>query len=118
MDRVQLLVGGTPLPRLQRCLNFITKDFQASEATSHLNLYAWLKGIFVPNGWFRRMPSVSCQLTTEGHLEPSLEGSGEIGYGFAYRILDAQYFGVPQKQRRVFVIGCLGSWRGCRPSSF
>jgi DNA (cytosine-5)-methyltransferase 1 len=35
---------------------------------------------------------------------------GEIGYGFAYRVLDAQYFGVPQRRRRVFVVGCLGDW--------
>lgn len=36
---------------------------------------------------------------------------GEIGYGFAYRILDAQYFGVAQRRRRVFVVGYLGDWR-------
>jgi DNA (cytosine-5)-methyltransferase 1 len=40
-----------------------------------------------------------------------LRGLGECGYGFAYRILDAQYFGVPQRRRRVFVVGCLGDWR-------
>lgn len=33
---------------------------------------------------------------------------GECGYGFAYRVLDAQYFGVPQRRRRVFIVGCLG----------
>ena len=32
----------------------------------------------------------------------------ECGYGFAYRVLDAQYFGVAQRRRRVFVVGCLG----------
>ncbi len=32
----------------------------------------------------------------------------ELGYGFAYRVLDAQYFGVPQRRRRVFIVGCLG----------
>ena len=37
---------------------------------------------------------------------------GELGYGFAYRVLDAQHFGVPQRRRRVFVVGCLGDWRG------
>ena len=35
----------------------------------------------------------------------------KLGYGFAYRILDAQYCGVPQRRRRVFVVGCLGDWR-------
>jgi len=36
---------------------------------------------------------------------------GECGYGFAYRILDAQHAGVPQRRRRVFVVGYLGDWR-------
>ena len=36
---------------------------------------------------------------------------GQLGYGFAYRVLDAQYFGVPQRRRRVFVVGYLGDWR-------
>jgi len=40
-----------------------------------------------------------------------LGGVGELGYGFAYRVLDAQHFGVPQRRRRVFVVGCLGDWR-------
>jgi DNA (cytosine-5)-methyltransferase 1 len=36
---------------------------------------------------------------------------GELGYGVAYRVLNAQHFGVPQRRRRVFVVGCLGDWR-------
>src|SRR3546814_17639217 len=36
---------------------------------------------------------------------------GELGYGFAYRVLDAQHFGVPPRRRRVFVVGYLGDWR-------
>lgn len=32
-------------------------------------------------------------------------------YGLAYRVLDAQYCGVPQRRRRVFVVGYLGDWR-------
>jgi len=32
-------------------------------------------------------------------------------YGVAWAILDAQYFGVPQRRRRVFVVGHLGDWR-------
>ena len=44
-----------------------------------------------------------------------LRALGELGYGFAYRVLDAQYVrvgrwprAVPQRRRRVFVVGCLG----------
>ena len=30
------------------------------------------------------------------------------GYRIAWRVLDAQFFGVPQRRRRVFIVGCLG----------
>jgi DNA (cytosine-5)-methyltransferase 1 len=43
---------------------------------------------------------------------------GFLGYGFAYRVLDAQFVrvdgygrAVPQRRKRVFVVGCLGDWR-------
>jgi DNA (cytosine-5)-methyltransferase 1 len=36
----------------------------------------------------------------------------QCGYGIAYRVLDAQHFGVPQRRRRVFVVGHSGGWRG------
>ena len=35
----------------------------------------------------------------------------ELGYGFSWRTLDAQFYGVPQRRRRVFVVGYLGDWR-------
>lgn len=34
----------------------------------------------------------------------------DIGYGVAYRVLDAQYFGVAQRRKRVFFVGYLGDW--------
>ena len=40
-----------------------------------------------------------------------LGGLSELGYGWAYRVLDAQFFGIPQRRRRVFVVGCLGDER-------
>jgi DNA (cytosine-5)-methyltransferase 1 len=33
---------------------------------------------------------------------------GQLGYGWAYRVLDAQYFGLAQRRKRVFVVGCAG----------
>lgn len=32
------------------------------------------------------------------------------GYGFAWRVFDAQFSGVPQRRRRVFLVGHLGDW--------
>jgi DNA (cytosine-5)-methyltransferase 1 len=35
----------------------------------------------------------------------------ELGYGFAYRILNAEYAGLAQRRHRVFLVGYLGDWR-------
>lgn len=41
-----------------------------------------------------------------------LQAFSECGYSCCWRVLDAQYFGVPQRRRRVFVVGCFGNdWR-------
>lgn len=36
----------------------------------------------------------------------------ERGYGIAWRVLDAQHFGIPQRRKRVFIVGCLGDGGG------
>ena len=40
-----------------------------------------------------------------------LAGLSDIGYGFSYRVFDAQFFGLAQRRERVFVVGYLGDWR-------
>lgn len=40
-----------------------------------------------------------------------LGGLGELGYGFSWSILDAQYAGLAQRRRRVFVVGCNLGWQ-------
>lgn len=41
-------------------------------------------------------------------FETVLAALDELGYGVAWRVLDAQFFGVPQRRRRVFIVGHLG----------
>jgi len=40
-----------------------------------------------------------------------LRGLAELGYGVTWQVLDAQYFGVAQRRRRVFLVGSLGNGR-------
>jgi DNA (cytosine-5)-methyltransferase 1 len=42
-----------------------------------------------------------------GGIVPGADGH----FGLCWRVLDAQHFGVPQRRRRVFVVGYLGDWR-------
>lgn len=35
----------------------------------------------------------------------------ELGYGVCWRVLNLQHFGVPQRRRRLFIVGCLGDLR-------
>jgi DNA (cytosine-5)-methyltransferase 1 len=58
-------------------------------------------------------------LITGQRIDPPREGWQTFGivpgyrnaYGAAWRTLDAQYFGLAQRRKRVFVIGYLGDWR-------
>ena len=43
-----------------------------------------------------------------------LESLDALGYGLAWRVLDAQFFGVPQRRERLFLVGHLGEpWGAC-----
>lgn len=38
-----------------------------------------------------------------------LEEMDELGYGVSWRVLDAKYFGTPQRRRRAFIVASLGN---------
>jgi len=105
---VDLLVGGTP------CQSFSVAGLRKGLDDPRGNLmltYLAIARQYSPR-WlvWENVPGV---LSSNGGLDFAslLRGMGELGYGFAYRILDAQYFGVAQRRRRVFVVGYLGNWR-------
>ncbi len=105
---IDLLVGGTP------CQSFSVAGLRKGMADPRGNLaltYLALADRKRPR-WlvWENVPGV---LSSGGGRDfgAFLGGLGQLGYGFAYRVLDAQYFGVAQRRRRVFVIGHLGDWR-------
>jgi DNA (cytosine-5)-methyltransferase 1 len=107
-DSIGLLVGGTP------CQSFSVAGLRKGLDDPRGNLALTYLGIldkFRPK-WcvWENVPGV---LSSGGGRDfgSFLGALGELGYGFAYRVLDAQNFGVAQRRRRVFVVGCLGDWR-------
>lgn len=107
-DAVDLLCGGTP------CQSFSVAGLRKGLDDPRGNLmltYGAIAARHRPR-WlvWENVPGV---LSSNGGGDfGSLLGLlGELGYGFAYRVLDAQHFGVPQRRRRVFVVGCFGDWR-------
>jgi len=105
---IDILVGGTP------CQSFSIAGLRQGLNDPRGNLMLTYLGIldkFRPK-WcvWENVPGV---LSSNGGRDfgSFLGALGELGYGFAYRVLDAQNFGVAQRRRRVFVVGCLGDWR-------
>jgi DNA (cytosine-5)-methyltransferase 1 len=108
VSNVDLLVGGTP------CQSFSVAGLRKGLDDPRGNLmltYLAIAKQHRPN-WlvWENVPGV---LSSNGGRDfgSFLGGLAECGYGFAYRVLDAQYFGVAQRRRRVFVVGYLGDWR-------
>jgi DNA (cytosine-5)-methyltransferase 1 len=86
------------------------KEWMIREETSRSPILQSLTNI-APDGWFGRTSPASCPATEDGILVPSSGRWANSGMGSHIRVLDAQYFGVAQRRRRVFVVGYLGDWR-------
>jgi len=105
---IDLLVGGTP------CQSFSVAGLRRGLADPRGNLALAYLALASRSGarWllWENVPGV---LSSNGGRDfgAFLGGLAELGYGFAYRVLDARHFGVPQRRRRVFVVGHLGDWR-------
>lgn len=104
---VDLLVGGTP------CQSFSVAGLRKGLDDPRGNLmltYLAIAAKYRPR-WlvWENVPGV---LSSNGGRDFAalLRGLDELGYGWAFRVLDAQYFGVAQRRRRVFVVGHLGDW--------
>ncbi len=107
-DPIGLLVGGTP------CQSFNVAGLRKGLEDPRGNLALTYVGIldkFRPK-WcvWENVPGV---LSSGGGRDfgSFLGALVELGYGFTYRVLDAQNFGVAQRRKRVFVVGYIGDWK-------
>ena len=105
---IDILVGGTP------CQSFSVAGLRKGLHDSRGGLmltYLEIAQCFKPK-WivWENVPGV---LSSSGGRDfgSFLGAVAQLGYGFSYRVLDAQYCGVAQRRRRVFVVGHLGDWR-------
>jgi DNA (cytosine-5)-methyltransferase 1 len=107
-ESIDLLVGGTP------CQSFSVAGLRKGLADPRGNLMLTFLAIAQRHRpqWivWENVPGV---LSSNGGRDfgTFLGALGELGYGFAYRVLDAQWFGVAQRRRRVFVVGYFGDWQ-------
>ena len=105
---IDLLVGGTP------CQSFSVAGLRGGlgDDRGNLALEFCRLALRTRPRWlvWENVPGV---LSSNGGRDfGSILGAlAECGYGFAYRVLDAQYFGLAQRRKRVFVVGYLGDWR-------
>lgn len=105
---IDVLVGGTP------CQSFSVAGLRKGFADRRGNLaltYLAIAARYRPK-WVVWENVAGILSSNRGRDFGSFVGGlGKLGYGVGYRILDAEYFGVPQRRRRVFVVGYLGDWR-------
>lgn len=105
---VDLVVAGTP------CQDFSIAGRRAGLAGERSRLalvFAQVLSVVRPE-WivWENVPGV---FSTNGGRDfgAFLRALDDIGYSCAWRVLDAQFFGVPQHRRRVYVVGYFGNWR-------
>lgn len=105
---VDVLVGGTP------CQSFSIAGFRRglADARGGLTLAYLAHASRTRPRWlvWENVPGV---LSANGGRDFStfIGGLVNIGYCVSWRVLDAQYFGLAQRRKRVFLVGHLGDWR-------
>lgn len=102
---VDLVVGGSPCQAFSVAgLRKGLDDPRGNLTLTYLGVVAHLRPRWVV---WENVPGV---LSIDGGrvLGAFFGALGQLGYRWAYRVLDAQHFGVPQRRRRIFVVASLG----------
>ena len=110
-----VLVGGTP------CATFsvagLREGVKSNRGNLALEFIRLIKRINPTWVLWENVPGILS--SNDGKdLASFLGGLAELGYGFAYRVLDTQYIrtqrfprAIPQMRRRIFVVGHSRNWR-------
>ena len=103
--KVDLVVGGSP------CQSFsIAGKREGLQGESGL-MFEYIRAVReIRPRWFL-WENVPGALSSEGGeaFRQLLSEMDKLGYGLAWRVLDAQFFGVAQRRRRLFLVGRLGA---------
>ena len=108
-ERPDVLAGGSPCQSFSIAGGRESLDgesrlmFEYIRAASELRP-RWLVWENVPGA----LSAKGLQGEKGGAFQCLLRELAELGYGICWRVLDAQFFGVAQRRRRVFLVGCLG----------
>lgn len=104
---VDLVVGGSP------CQSFSIAGNREGLAGESGLMFEYIRAVRELRPYWFVWENVPGALSSEGGAAfgQLLSEMDELGYGLAWRILDAQFFGVAQRRRRVFLVGSLGSPR-------
>lgn len=103
--KADIIVGGSP------CQSFsIAGNREGLKGESGL-MFEYIRAIREVLPRYFVWENVPGALSSEGGaaFAQLLREMDVIGYGLAWRVLDAQFFGVAQRRRRVFLVGCLGN---------
>lgn len=104
-DKVDLVVGGSP------CQSFsIAGKREGLQGESGL-MFEYIRAVReIRPRWFlwENVPGALSSENGEA-FRRLLSEMDKLGYGLAWRILDAQFFGVAQRRRRLFLVGHLGA---------
>jgi DNA (cytosine-5)-methyltransferase 1 len=105
---VDLVVGGTP------CQGFSVAGKRGGMADARSGLareFVRLVGEVLPR-WIVWENVPGAFSTNNGRdFGAFVRALDDCGYGISWRVLDAQFFGVPQRRRRIFLVGHSGDWR-------
>lgn len=104
---VDLIVGGSP------CQSFSISGKREGLAGESGLMFEYIRAVREIRPRYFIWENVPGAFSSEkgDAFRQLLSEMDECGYGLAWRVLDAQFFGVAQRRRRVFLVGSLGSQR-------